>query len=75
MGIQTLTNVVEDDVIHRPNVMMEYMDVRQTMIAKMVLSVLEKGLTENALILTNVLTGGLKMNQKNSVVPMLFVRI
>ena len=56
MGIQTLTNVVEDDVIHRPNVMMESMDVRQTMTARMVLSVLEKGLTENAMILTNAQT-------------------
>ena len=36
MDTQSLTSVVEDDVIHRPSVIMEFMDVRQTMTAKMV---------------------------------------
>ena len=75
MDIPAQTSVVEDDVIHRLNVMMVSLDVKLMMTAKMVWSVWEKDLTENVLISTSVQILGLKMNQKSFVVLMLSVRI
>ena len=75
MDIPALTSVVEDDVIHRLNVMMVCLDVKLMMTAKMVWSVWEKDLTENVLISTNVQILGLKMNQKSFVDQMQSVKM
>ena len=75
MDSPVLTSVVEDDVIHRLNVMMVCLDVKLMMTAKMVWSVWEKDLTENVLISTSVQILGLKMNQKSFVDQMQSVKM
>ena len=75
MDIPALTSVVEDDVIHRLNVMMVCLDVKLMMTAKMVWSVWEKDPTENVLISTNAQILGSKMNQKSFVDQMQSVKM